>query len=528
MRISLSPRPSDASADVVVVPVFDDRRPGPGAADAAVGVDLVAALRSAPRFHGRVEDAPLVIPPSAAKRATVIVVGVGPRERADSHAIREAALRAGYAVRGRSRVALALGRVGADPAAAVRAAIEGFLLGSFQRPRPDAAPRPAYDSVATSLVVLVERAVSRRPEVRDALTRGQVVGERTLWVRTLTDTPANQLTPTQLADEIVRDAAEAGYVAVVWSAAEIRERGFGGLLAVAKGSAEEPRVVELRHGDERAPIGLVGKGITFDSGGINLKASLGHFYCMKTDMESAAAVAGAVSTVARLRLDVSVRAILPLTENMPSGSATRPGDVIRHPNGLTTEVTDTDCEGRLVLADGIAHLAKEGVSGIVDIGTLTDAAGYGPALFAVASTDATLAAEVLAAGEESGERGWPLPLVASYVELMRSQVADLINGPLDMPDSSVLAATYLREFAGSTPWVHIDVGSTAWLEQAWGGFPIGPTASPMRTLVRLLEKRASGRDGATDSDRDTGRDGLAVQIVGLQHEAPDEGVACPP
>jgi leucyl aminopeptidase len=315
-------------------------------------------------------------------------------------------------------------------------------------------------------------------------------------VRTLTDMPAGHLTPSMLADEILRDAAAAGYTAHVWSATELREHGFGGVLAVAKGSAEEPRVVELRHGDQTAPLGLVGKGITFDSGGINLKTPLGHISWMKNDMASAAAVAGAVSTVARLGLDVGVRAILPLTENMPSGSATRPGDVICHPDGRTTEVTDTDCEGRLVLADGIAHLAAAGVSGIIDVGTLTDAAGYGPALYAVAATDDGLAAEVLAAGAAGGEHGWRMPLVPAYVELMRSPVADLINGPLDIPDSSVLAATYLREFAGAVPWAHLDVGSTAWLEHAWDGFPVGPTATPMRTLVRLLEARADAVAGA--------------------------------
>ena len=498
MRVTLSPRPSDSSADVVVVPVFDDRRPGPGAVEAAAGVDLAAALRATPAFRGRVQDAPIVITPSAAKCATVVVVGLGPRAGVGADAIGRAALRAGYAVRGRRRAALALGRIGDDVPAAVRAAVEGYLLGSFERPRPGASPRPAYESVAGQLAVLVDASDARRVDVREALRRGQVSGERTLWVRTLTDMPANHLTPTMFADAIVSDAVASGYAAHVWTQAQIRERGFGGLLAVAKGSSEEPRVVELCYGDQTAPVGLVGKGITFDSGGINLKAPLGHIAWMKGDMASAAAVAGAVSAVAALGLDVGVRAILPLTENMPSGSATRPGDVITHPNGLTTEVTDTDCEGRLVLADGIAHLAAAGVAGIIDIGTLTDAAGYGPSLVAVAGTDEAFVDEAIAAGARAGEPSWRMPLVPAYVELMRSQVADLINGPLDIPDSSVLAATYLREFAGAVPWAHLDVGSTAWLEHAWDGFPVGPTATPMRTLLRLLEGRASVSDEGVD------------------------------
>jgi leucyl aminopeptidase len=494
MRITVSPKPSDASSDVVVVPLHSDRRVPAYAAAAVPGVDLAAALRASTAFRGGVGDEPLVIPPSSARQPTVVIAGVGPRGTAGADAVRVAALRASSVIRGRRRVATLLAHVGADRAASARAAVEGALLGAYQRPRPGAASRPAHESVPGALVVLLDADDARALDVRDAVLRGQVTGERADWVRTLTDTPPGHLTPRQLADEILRDADDAGYTATVWSAAQVRDRGFGGLLAVAKGSEEEPRVVELRYGDQTAPLGLVGKGITFDSGGINIKKVLTEIAWMKADMASAAAVAGAVSVVARLGLDVGVRAILPLTENMPSGSATRPGDVIRHPNGLTTEVTDTDCEGRLVLADGIAYLAAQGVAGIVDIGTLTDAAGYGPSLVAAASTDDDLVAAVLAAGAEGGEPGWRMPVVESYVELLRSPVADLINGPLAIPDSSVLAATYLRQFAGSTPWVHLDIGSTAWREAAWGGFAEGPTGTPVRTLVRLLEARASTTD----------------------------------
>jgi leucyl aminopeptidase len=252
--------------------------------------------------------------------------------------------------------------------------------------------------------------------------------------------------------------------------------------------------VELRYGDQTRPLGLVGKGLTFDAGGINLKRFGSEIHHMKCDMASAAAVAGAVSAAARLKLDVGVRALLPLTENMPGGSATRPGDVIRHPNGLTTEVADTDCEGRLVLADGIAYLVSEGVNAVIDVGTLTDAAGYGPSLMAIASTDDYLVDEVIAAGARGGEDGARLPLVPAYVEFLRSPVADLVNGTIHVPDSSVLAATYLRQFAGSTPWAHLDIGSTAWLTDDWGGFRKGPTGVPLRTLVRLLESRA--REGS--------------------------------
>ena len=176
---------------------------------------------------------------------------------------------------------------------------------------------------------------------------------------------------------------------------------------------------------------------------------------------------------------------------MVSGTATRPGDIAVHPNGMTTEVLDTDCEGRVILADGIAYLVAQGVSGVIDIGTLTDAAGYGPDLWAGASNDDALMSEVLGAGYLSGDRGWQMPLVPGYLEMMRSKHADLINGSISVPDSSVLAATYLRQFAGETPWVHMDVGSKAYITDQWEAWPAGATGAPMRALLRVLEGRAA-------------------------------------
>lgn len=498
MKTTLSPRPHDASADVVVVPFYADRKPGPGAVEAAGEVDVVAAVKASPGFRGGLGDDPLVIPPGAPRTPTVVVVGLGARAAADAGAVRTAALKASGAIRGRRRVATALGQVGPDRAASVRAAIEGAWLGSYQRPRPGAAPRPAHESVPGALVVLVDADDAKDPEVKDAVVRGQVTGELSGWVRTLVDLPASHLTPTLLAEAVSGEAEGAGVHVRVWDRDEMAAAGFGGILAVSAGSAEPPRVVELCYGDQTAPLGLVGKGLTFDAGGINLKKPMSEVHWMKCDMASSAAVAAAVVGAARLGLDVGVCAILPLTENMPSGTATRPGDVITHPDGTTTEVADTDCEGRVVLADGIAHLVAAGASAVIDVGTLTDAAGYGPSLLAAASTDDDLVAEVLAAGAAGGEHGARLPLVPEYVELMRSPVADLVNGTIDIPDSAVLAATYLRHFARDTPWVHLDVGSTAWLERDWGGFPAGPTGVPLRTLLRLLE----GRDAAARAEAD--------------------------
>ena len=488
MRVTLTGRPS---ADVVVIGFFSDRKPAPGALDAVsrTGVDVVAAVRGTPPVRGGLDDAPVVIPPTAAKRPTIIVVGLGSRTDVDAAAIRSASMRAATLVRGRRTIATTLGLVGDDRPESVRAAVEGTIFGCFQRPRPESESFASHEALPESVAVAVSSDDLRDRDVKEAATRGLVTGEQLNWVRTLTDTPAGHLTPATLAAEIARDAMEAGVTANVWSQERIREQGFGGLLAVARGSAELPQVVELSYGDQTAPLGLTGKGVTFDAGGINLKKLMTEVHWMKSDMASAAAVAGAIHAAARFGSTVGVRAILPLTENMVSGTATRPGDIAVHPNGMTTEVLDTDCEGRVVLADGIAYLTLQGVSGVIDVGTLTDAAGFGPDLWAGASNDDSLMGEVLGAGYASGDRGWQMPLVPGYVEIMRSKHADLINGPITVPDSSVLAATYLRQFAGETPWVHIDTGSKAYITDPWDAWPAGATGSPMRALLRVLEDR---------------------------------------
>ena len=489
MRVSLTGRPS---ADVVVVGFFSDRKPAPGALEAVrrTGVDVLAAVRGTPQFRGGLNDAPVVIPPTAVKHPTFVMVGLGVRDEVSAQAIRSASLRAAQLVRGRTSIATTLGQVGDDRAESVRAAVEGTIFGCFQRPRPESEFSESYDSLPTSISVVVSNSDMRDRGVKDAATRGLVTGEQLNWVRTLTDTPAGHLTPASRAAEIARDAAEAGVAAHVWTQERIREQGFGGLLAVARGSVELPQVVELSYGDQSAPLGLAGKGVTFDAGGINLKKPMSEVHWMKSDMASAAAVAGAIHAAARVGAQTRVRAILPLTENMVSGSATRPGDIAVHPNGMTTEILDTDCEGRVVLADSIAYLVGQGVAGVIDVGTLTDAAGFGPDLWAGASNDDELMADVLTAGFESGDRGWQLPLVPGYVEMLRSHHADLINGPIALPDSSVLAATYLRQFAGDTPWVHLDIGSKAYITDPWEAWPVGATGAPMRALLRLLEGRS--------------------------------------
>ena len=479
-----------ASIDAVVVPYFADRRAGPGVgALDQFDVDVRIAVRGTPAFRGEASDPPVVIPPTSGRRPTIVVVGLGSSESAGTVQIRHAAQRAAGLLRGHRRVVLTLAQVGDDRSAAVRAAAEGFLLGCYS---PSTRPtRSSHESPPESVGLLVDSGDVRRVQLRTALERGQVTAEQANWARDLVDTPAGHLTPARLADRIRAAARGSGVRCTVWSASRIEDRGFGALLAVGRGSRQRPQVVELTYGRSAARgLGLVGKGVTFDSGGLNLKRDAGEIAWMKSDMAGAIACAGAVIGAGRLGLDTPVRAILPLVENMPGGDAVRPGDVVTHPDGTTTEITDTDCEGRLILADALAFLAATAVTGIIDVATLTDAAGFGPALWAGAASDDELMAQTLAAADESGEPGWRMPLVADYAELLRSPVADQANAAGGVPDSSVLAATYLRPFVGAVPWVHIDNGSTAYLERPWATWPVGATGSPLRALLRLLENRA--------------------------------------
>jgi leucyl aminopeptidase len=323
-----------------------------------------------------------------------------------------------------------------------------------------------------------------------SLHRAVIVAGVTNWVRQLVEMPPNELGPEEFAEAIVALATEVapGAVSVhVSDRAELVERGFGGTLGVGAGSARPPRVLELEVGPRAGDVlGITGKGITFDAGGINLKRSASELAWMKSDMAAAAAVAGAVIAAAALGTARSLHAVLPIAENLPGGSAQRPGDVVTHPGGRTTEVTDTDSEGRLVLADAIAWLTLCGVTAIVDVGTLTDSGAVGVEYWGCWTTSPALASELISAGVAAGDPGWRLPLHESYEDLIASRVADSANSPLDVPDIGQLAATYLRPFAGDVPWVHIDNGSGAWLERDTRTLPAGATGTPTRALIQFL------------------------------------------
>ncbi len=450
---------------------------GAGAAERVLGIDT-AGLAAAVLASGHAAFATGVAAvPSAHGIRRVVLADLGELAAGaapSAETLFGAALAASRAAEG--PVVSLLGLEASD-AAGLRLVAEGHAAGGW---RYRAGARPASEIVVAT------------PGVADAerdLERARIVADAVAWVRTVVETPPNRLGPAAFAEAVTSFAAELAGDAVsvaVWDAGALAERDFGGTLGVGGGSARPPLAIELRTFGPGPVTALAGKGITFDSGGLNLKRDPGEISWMKTDMAAAASVAAAVIAAAALGGSGPLHAVLPVAENMPGGGAQRPGDVVRHPDGRTTEVIDTDSEGRLVLADALAWLARGRPGRLVDVGTLTDSGAVGTAFWGCWGTSGAVAEALLAAGRAAADPGWRLPLHPSYAELLESRVADIANCSVDAPDTGQLAATYLRTFTGDVPWVHIDNGSSAWLERDAAPWPAGPTAAPVRALIEFL------------------------------------------
>jgi leucyl aminopeptidase len=373
---------------------------------------------------------------------------------------------------------------GGGEGAALAAVAEGTALAAYRFSRHKSAPDPALE--AATLLVDGDRALAAAAPV---LRRAEVAARATVAARDLVNEPASRVNPATLAAESVRLAERAGLAHRVLAGPALRRGGFGAVLAVGGGSATGPRLVELRYrpAGGRRHVALVGKGVTFDSGGLDLKRGTG-MDGMKDDMAGVAAILGAVTAAAELALPTAVTAILPLVENMPGAAAMRPGDVVTARNGTTIEVTNTDAEGRLILADGLALAAEAEPDAILDLATLTGSVvyGLGNGCTGVFGNTPALTAEVLAAADRAGELACELPLIEDYRRFLDSEVADLVNSTNE-PGDSVQAALFLREFVAGTPWVHLDIAGPATAKEARYYQPKGGTGCMVRTLLAFLE-----------------------------------------
>ncbi|MCB7135491.1 leucyl aminopeptidase [Cellulosimicrobium marinum] len=425
----------------------------------------------------------------------LVLVGLGAR-RGDgtfsAEALRRAAGAAVRALAGTSSVAVAL-PVADD--AEVGAVAEGALLGAYAFVRyrsGDAATSRAAQPPAT-IEVLAPGA--RSAATKAAVERARVVADAVNSARDLVNAAPNDLYPAAFADlakQAVKESGAKGLKVTVLDDKALVAGGYGGLVGVGQGSARGPRLVKVAYAPSRpaGKVALVGKGITFDSGGISIKPAKG-MEAMKSDMAGAAAVLGAVVAAARLGLPVAVTGWLCLAENMPSGTAQRPSDVITIRGGTTVEVLNTDAEGRLVMADGLVAAVEEKPDAVLDVATLTGAqmVALGNRVSAVMGSD-DVRAEVVAAAEGAGEQFWPMPLPEELGASLKSKVADLANIG-DRFGGMLVAGLFLQEFVGSTPWAHLDIAGPAFNDGAAHGYtPVGGTGVAVRTLVSLLEGRA--------------------------------------
>jgi leucyl aminopeptidase len=499
--------------DAVAVGVFADAEhlEGPAAILDAAMAGAIARLRAAGEVTGAADEIVILHTLGKIEPERVAIVGLGPRARFNPDRVRRAAAVACRTLRkaGARHVGLALAwaESGINLALAARAATEGALLGLYEftiyKSQTNGAS-PAQTTLAERAAGRGRRVIEtitilgrgREPALRAAVERGRILAEATNFARDLGNEPPNVLTPTEFARRAQTMAASVGLECEVLGPEEMAELGMGGLLGVAQGSAEPPRLIILRYrgGTPDQPgIGLVGKGITFDSGGISIKPAE-HMDEMKADMCGGAAVVGAMLAIAHLKPAVNVTGLVPTSENMPSGHAYRPGDILRASNGKTIEILNTDAEGRLILADALAHAVRLGLTPIVDAATLTGAivTALGTVRAGLFSNDEALTHIIQQAAEISGDRVWPMPMDPEYDELIRSDVADLKQTG-GRRGSAIVAAKVLAQFVDDRPWAHLDIAGVNWRESRHLDGDKGATGAGVRLFAELATLLAERR-----------------------------------
>lgn len=487
--------PESATADFLAFPVTaEPSLGGPGSTlDGALDGRLGHLVQDG-ELKGKTGDVTLVHTLGQLGAHRVVAAGVGKREELGADSLRTAAARVAARAGGLRGGTVAWALDDTLPVAVeeqARAIVEGTILGSYDAGRRKTrGERPR----AIERLCLIGPAAVVQPARRAGI--GATWANR---CRDLVDAPANELTPAELAQRAVAIAGEVPHLsAEILGPAEIAEARMGAFLSVTRGSAAEPRLIVLRYDPpdarEGVVLGLVGKAITFDSGGISLKPS-GRMDEMKGDMAGGAAVLCGLGAIAELAVPVSALAVVPACENMPSGTATRPGDIVTALDGTTIEVTNTDAEGRMVLADALVWARRNGATHLVDLATLTGAVvvALGDFYAGLLGNDDAWIAEVRAAAEESGDHAWPLPLHETYRRYIRSPYADRKNSSDLRQAGPIYAASFLKEFAGDGPWAHLDIAGTASLERSRGDYYTGKGATGygVRLLVALAERAAA-------------------------------------
>jgi leucyl aminopeptidase len=459
----------------------------------ALEIDLADELRAI-RFEGDLGSVARIPTRGKAAAGLVLVVGLGKTGKVDLEALRKGA---GSAARNALKdaalgVVVPAGLVDDDDAAVAQAVVEGAGLGAYAfttyRTKTDDLP-------SITRIAFLAGEGADAGDVKKGVAAGQVLVKAQSIARDLVNEPPHAKRPPALADRIAALAKEAGVKVKIHDEKALTKGAFGGILAVGQGSSEPPRLVELSYEPSRARdhVVLVGKGITFDTGGISLKPS-SSMTTMKCDMAGAASVVGAVLAAAELGVKVKVTGLCALAENMPSGTAQRVSDVITHRGGTTVEVMNTDAEGRLVMADALAYGAESKPTAMIDVATLTGAqvVALGSRVSGVMGTDQELVDALLGAAKEVGEGLWQLPLPVEYRDHLKSTVADMKNIGKPGEAGTIVAGLFLKEFTDGLPWAHLDIAGPAFTDEGDAFYTgRGATGAPVRTLVRFLQSRAS-------------------------------------
>uniref|UniRef100_A0A831UJI9 Probable cytosol aminopeptidase n=1 Tax=Geobacter metallireducens TaxID=28232 RepID=A0A831UJI9_GEOME len=468
-----------------------DEDPLLASCDTLLGGGL-AAIRASREFTGKLNRTKLVHTLGRLPAERLLLVGLGKRAELTAERVRQAAGSAVKAVRvaGLPRFATVLHRSVASVSRSLEASLDGCLLGNYgfglyKTSQAEEAP------LEEMTVLAAEEA--ERESIGEAAGKRTVVCDAVNFVRDLVSHPCNVATPAYLADRALEMAGRLGITCRVLEREEMERLSMEGILSVAKGSHHEPRFIILEYlaGEPgKRPVVLVGKGVTFDSGGISLKPREG-MERMKDDMAGAAAVMGVLRAVAGLRLPVNVVGLIPVAENMPGGGAYRPGDVVRTMSGQTVEIVNTDAEGRMLLCDALHYAQRYRPAALIDLATLTGAClvALGTVATGIMGNDATLIRALVSSGAATGERLWELPLWEEYGELMKSDIADMKNAG-GAHAGTITAAWFLQRYVGKTKWAHLDIAGTAWEEKGRPYCPKGATGVGVRLLVEYLQRIA--------------------------------------
>lgn len=481
--------------DALIVNCFEGvAQPGgaTGVVDRALGGSITAAIRRR-EFKGKLHERLLLHTVGQLPVSWVLVIGLGKREEFTLDRVRSASAEAMRHLRGVGAhtvgsIVHGTGIGGLGASRAVCAVTEGALLGLY---RFDTYKKPDENGErVVRTLTLLECGKAKAAAMAEGVRRGRILAEAVNFARDLVNEPANTLTPSEMAARARKMASGSGLTVKVLERADMKRLGMGALLGVAQGSHEPPKLIEVsykgRKGKGAGPrLGLVGKGLTFDSGGISIKPSEG-MEAMKGDMAGGATVLAAIKGIAALKLPVDVTAIVPATENMPSGTAQRPGDIVKAMNGKTIEVINTDAEGRLILADALCYACDRSLTHLVDVATLTGACviALGAVRTGAFTNNPELMRQVREASEQAGEKLWELPMDDEYGEQIKSDCADLKNvgGKKGGP---ITGAKLLANFVGKTPWVHLDIAGTSQAEKDSGYQVKGATGAMVRTLIHV-------------------------------------------